>query len=149
MCFWSVVKCQWYSTQMFWIYSSNFAPLSCIDPWLKLLGNKIDINVMKWNKIFCNLATFKDTIILNFSKSRKGTHFVKFLRRLIEYIKVRLRVQHVVQESPAGFLSDINTKVSFSIKNALWVLVWIWSDFSKNCCLWFLFFMNDMPLFHW
>ena len=42
---------------------------------------------------------------------RKGEHFVAFLRRLIEYVKVRLRVQHVVQESPAGFLADIATKV--------------------------------------
>ncbi|XP_023328937.1 TFIIH basal transcription factor complex helicase XPD subunit [Eurytemora carolleeae] len=47
---------------------------------------------------------------------RKGTHFVKFLRRLIEYMKVRLRVQHVVQESPAGFLADINTKVCIDRK---------------------------------
>jgi len=47
---------------------------------------------------------------------RKGTHFVKFLRRLVEYIKVRMRVQNVVQESPAGFLTDINTKVCIDRK---------------------------------
>jgi len=47
---------------------------------------------------------------------RKGSHFVKFLQRLIEYIKVRLRVQHVVQESPAGFLTDINNKVCIDRK---------------------------------
>jgi len=47
---------------------------------------------------------------------RKGAHFVKFLRRLIEYIKVRLRAQHVVQESPAGFLADINNKVCIDRK---------------------------------
>jgi len=47
---------------------------------------------------------------------RKGTHFVKFLQRLIEYMKVRLRVQHVVQESPAGFLSDIYNKVCIDRK---------------------------------
>merc|ERR1740131_845557 len=47
---------------------------------------------------------------------RKGAHFVKFLHRLIEYMKVRLRVQHVVQESPAGFLSDINSKVCIDRK---------------------------------
>ena len=61
-------------------------------------------------KILKAIALYKN---LKFSKSRKGTHFVKFLRRLIEYMKVRLRVQHVVQESPAGFLADINAKVSF------------------------------------
>ena len=36
---------------------------------------------------------------------RKGEHFVAFMRRFVEYMKTRLRVQHVVQESPAGFLS--------------------------------------------
>jgi len=47
---------------------------------------------------------------------RKGEHFVAFLRRLIEYVKVRLRVQHVVQESPAGFLTDIQKKVCIERK---------------------------------
>jgi len=47
---------------------------------------------------------------------RKGEHFVTFLRRLIEYVKVRLRVQHVVQESPAGFLQDIASKVCIERK---------------------------------
>jgi len=47
---------------------------------------------------------------------RKGEHFVAFLRRLIEYVKVRLRVQHVVQESPAGFLTDIQRKVCIERK---------------------------------
>ena len=47
---------------------------------------------------------------------RKGEHFVAFLRRLIEYVKVRLRVQHVVQESPAGFLADIASKVCIERK---------------------------------
>ena len=36
---------------------------------------------------------------------RKGEHFVAFMRRFVEYMKTRLRVQHAVQESPAGFLS--------------------------------------------
>ena len=40
---------------------------------------------------------------------RKGEHFVAFMRRFVEYMKTRLRVQHVVQESPAGFLSGKNS----------------------------------------
>merc|ERR1719270_130542 len=47
---------------------------------------------------------------------RKGEHFVVFMRRLIEFIKVRMRVQHVVQESPAGFLADIQRKVCIERK---------------------------------
>ena len=47
---------------------------------------------------------------------RKGEHFVAFMKRLVEYLKTRLRVQHVVQESPAGFLSDIARKVCIERK---------------------------------
>jgi DNA excision repair protein ERCC-2 len=43
---------------------------------------------------------------------RKGEHFVAFMKRLVEYLKTRLRARHVVQESPAGFLKDIAAKVS-------------------------------------
>ena len=58
------------------------------------------------------LLAFRFTI----SFFRKGEHFVVFMRRLIEFIKVRMRVQHVVQESPAGFLSDIQRKVCIERK---------------------------------
>lgn len=47
---------------------------------------------------------------------RTAEHFVAFLKRVVEYIKTRLRVQHVVQESPAGFLRDIHTKVCIDRK---------------------------------
>ena len=47
---------------------------------------------------------------------RKGEHFVAFMKRLVEYLKTRLRVQHVVQESPAGFLADIAKRVCIERK---------------------------------
>lgn len=47
---------------------------------------------------------------------RTAEHFISFLKRFIEYLKVRLRVQHVVQESPAGFLKDCNQKVCIDRK---------------------------------
>lgn len=47
---------------------------------------------------------------------RTGEHFVSFLKRFIEYLKVRLRVQHVQQESPAGFLKDCFQKVCIERK---------------------------------
>ncbi|XP_015599647.1 general transcription and DNA repair factor IIH helicase subunit XPD [Cephus cinctus] len=47
---------------------------------------------------------------------RKAEHFVSFLKRFVEYLKTRLRVQHVVQESPAIFLRDIQTKVCIERK---------------------------------
>ena len=47
---------------------------------------------------------------------RNAEHFVAFMKRVIEYVKTRLRVQHVVQESPAGFLRDIHAKVCIDRK---------------------------------
>ncbi|XP_032673309.1 general transcription and DNA repair factor IIH helicase subunit XPD [Odontomachus brunneus] len=47
---------------------------------------------------------------------RNAEHFVSFLKRFVEYLKTRLRVQHVVQESPAAFLRDIQAKVSIERK---------------------------------
>lgn len=47
---------------------------------------------------------------------RTAEHFISFLKRFIEYLKVRLRIQHVVQESPAGFLKDCYQKVCIERK---------------------------------
>lgn len=47
---------------------------------------------------------------------RTADHFLSFMRRLVEYIKTRLRVQHVIQETPARFLKDINQSVCIERK---------------------------------
>ncbi|GBP79904.1 General transcription and DNA repair factor IIH helicase subunit XPD [Eumeta japonica] len=47
---------------------------------------------------------------------RNAEHFLGFLKRFVEYIKTRLRIQHVVQESPAGFLKDVASKVCIERK---------------------------------
>lgn len=47
---------------------------------------------------------------------RKADHFIIFLKRFLEYVKTRLRVQHKVQESPPSFLKDIATKVCIDRK---------------------------------
>lgn len=47
---------------------------------------------------------------------RKAEHFVSFLKRFVEYLKMRLRIQHVVQESPVTFLRDIQTKICIERK---------------------------------
>ncbi|KAJ3086145.1 DNA-dependent ATPase of the nucleotide excision repair factor 4 complex, partial [Quaeritorhiza haematococci] len=38
---------------------------------------------------------------------RRAEHFVAFLRRFIEYLKTRMRVMHVVAESPTSFLQHL------------------------------------------
>ncbi|XP_057323789.1 general transcription and DNA repair factor IIH helicase subunit XPD [Microplitis mediator] len=47
---------------------------------------------------------------------RNAEHFVSFLKRFVEYLKTRLRVQHVVQETPALFLRDLQGKVCIERK---------------------------------
>ncbi|XP_034940132.1 general transcription and DNA repair factor IIH helicase subunit XPD [Chelonus insularis] len=47
---------------------------------------------------------------------RNAEHFVSFLKRFVEYLKTRLRVQHVVQESPTIFLRDVQNKVCIERK---------------------------------
>lgn len=47
---------------------------------------------------------------------RNAEHFCSFLKRFIEYLKTRLRVQHVIQESPALFLKDVQSKVCIERK---------------------------------
>ncbi|XP_048355261.1 general transcription and DNA repair factor IIH helicase subunit XPD isoform X1 [Sphaerodactylus townsendi] len=47
---------------------------------------------------------------------RTAEHFVGFLKRFLEYLKSRLRVHHVVQESPPSFLKDVFEKVCIERK---------------------------------
>lgn len=47
---------------------------------------------------------------------RQAGHFVNFMRRFIEYLKTRLRVQHVVQETPPSFLQHIFQQVCIERK---------------------------------
>jgi len=47
---------------------------------------------------------------------RNSDHFLMFVKRFNEYLKSRLRVQHVVQETPPSFLKDCQTKVCIERK---------------------------------
>ncbi|XP_067947764.1 general transcription and DNA repair factor IIH helicase subunit XPD-like [Watersipora subatra] len=47
---------------------------------------------------------------------RQADHFLVFMKRFMEYMKTRLRVQHVIQESPASFLKDCQNKVCIERK---------------------------------
>lgn len=38
---------------------------------------------------------------------RRAEHFVAFLKRFIEYLKTRMRVLYVIQETPPSFLSHL------------------------------------------
>ena len=47
---------------------------------------------------------------------RNAEHFISFLKRFCEYLKTRLRVQHVVSETPPSFLKDCQQKVCIERK---------------------------------
>jgi DNA excision repair protein ERCC-2 len=47
---------------------------------------------------------------------RNSDHFIVFMKRFNEYLKSRLRVQHVVQETPPSFLKDCQQKVCIERK---------------------------------
>lgn len=47
---------------------------------------------------------------------RSSEHFLTFIKRFLDYVKSRLRVQHVVQESPAAFLKNVFQKVAIDRK---------------------------------
>ena len=38
---------------------------------------------------------------------RKAEHFVAFLKRFVEYLKTRMKVLHVISETPASFLQHL------------------------------------------
>lgn len=42
---------------------------------------------------------------------RSADSFLSFLRRFLEYVKLRLRIAHVVHETPVAFLRDCLEKV--------------------------------------
>lgn len=64
----------------------------------------------------CPLHLFLNFVEVVPGNIRNAEHFVSFLKRFVEYLKTRLRVQHVVQESPAGFLKDLQSKVCIERK---------------------------------
>jgi DNA excision repair protein ERCC-2 len=47
---------------------------------------------------------------------RKAEHFLIFMKRFLEYVKARLKIQHKIQESPSSFLTDIYNKVCIDRK---------------------------------
>ena len=47
---------------------------------------------------------------------RIAEHFIRFLRRFLEYLKTRMRIQHATQESPAIFLKDAQQKACIERK---------------------------------
>jgi DNA excision repair protein ERCC-2 len=84
----------------------------------KLVEGLRDANIARETDQFLANPVLPDDILQEAipGNIRNAEHFVVFLKRLLEYVKSRLRVQHVLQESPAAFLKDIATKVCIERK---------------------------------
>lgn len=47
---------------------------------------------------------------------RRAEHFIAFMRRLIEYLRTRIRVRQVESETPQAFLHHLNQAIAMEIK---------------------------------
>lgn len=87
-----------------------------------ILSNPILPDEVLQGNIIISLSIHIKNNLINFiaevvpGNIRNAEHFISFLKRFVEYLKTRLRVQHVVQESPAGFLKDVQAKVCIERK---------------------------------
>ncbi|CAL8110123.1 unnamed protein product [Orchesella dallaii] len=88
------------------------------EEYQRLVEGLKDANVARETDIVLANPVLPDEILQEAvpGNIRNAEHFVFFMKKLVEYIKMRLRVQHVVQESPAGFLKDINGKICIDRK---------------------------------
>ena len=88
------------------------------EEYMRLVDGLKDANIARETDQFLANPVLPDDILQEAipGNIRNAEHFVLFLKRFLEYVKSRLRVQHVSQESPASFLKDIATKVCIERK---------------------------------
>ncbi|CAG9836890.1 unnamed protein product [Diabrotica balteata] len=85
------------------------------EEYQRLVQGLRDANVARETDVILSNPVLPDEILQEAvpGNIRNAEHFISFLKRFVEYIKTRLRVQHVVQESPVGFLKDLQSKETF------------------------------------
>lgn len=92
---------------------------------------------MCWTvRIFCFLS---ESVPGNI---RTADFFISFMRRLIDYMKMRLTVTHAVQESPAGILKDLKTRAFIDRKPLRLFLITLQTNNVIQTILWFFYNHN-------
>uniref|UniRef100_A0A3B4H0T0 General transcription and DNA repair factor IIH helicase subunit XPD n=1 Tax=Pundamilia nyererei TaxID=303518 RepID=A0A3B4H0T0_9CICH len=88
------------------------------EEYRRLVEGLKEANVARETDIYLANPVLPDEILQEAvpGSIRTAEHFVGFMRRFLEYLKSRLRVQHVVQESAPQFLKDIFEKVCIDRK---------------------------------
>uniref|UniRef100_A0A3P8TKB9 General transcription and DNA repair factor IIH helicase subunit XPD n=1 Tax=Amphiprion percula TaxID=161767 RepID=A0A3P8TKB9_AMPPE len=88
------------------------------EEYRRLVEGLKEANVARETDVYLSNPVLPDEILKEAVPGtiRTAEHFVGFLRRFLEYLKSRLRVHHVVQESAPQFLKDIFDKVCIDRK---------------------------------
>ncbi|XP_074630565.1 general transcription and DNA repair factor IIH helicase subunit XPD-like isoform X2 [Acropora palmata] len=84
----------------------------------KLVQGLRDINAARETDMVLSNPVLPDEVLEEAvpGNIRQAEHFVNFMRRFVEYLKTRLRVQHVIQESPPSFLQHVFQQVCIERK---------------------------------
>ncbi|XP_048837206.1 general transcription and DNA repair factor IIH helicase subunit XPD [Brienomyrus brachyistius] len=88
------------------------------EEYRRLVEGLKEANVARETDIYLSNPVLPDEILQEAvpGSIRTAEHFVGFMKRFLEYLKSRLRIQHVVQESSPQFLKDIFEKVCIDRK---------------------------------
>ncbi|CCJ29560.1 unnamed protein product [Pneumocystis jirovecii] len=75
----------------------------------KLVEGLREIEKIKENDIFITNSILSDDLLKEAipGNIRKAEHFVAFLKRFVEYMKTRMKVLHVIAETPLSFLQHL------------------------------------------
>lgn len=90
----------------------------------KLVQGLRDINAARETDMVLSNPVLPDEVLEEAvpGNIRQAEHFVNFMRRFVEYLKTRLRVQHVIQESPPSFLQHVFQQVCIERKPLRYLL---------------------------
>lgn len=79
------------------------------EEYRRLVEGLKEANVARETDVYMGNPVLPDEILKEAvpGSIRTADHFVRFMKRFLEYLKSRLRVHHVVQESSPQFLKDI------------------------------------------
>uniref|UniRef100_A0A8C7JCW6 General transcription and DNA repair factor IIH helicase subunit XPD n=1 Tax=Oncorhynchus kisutch TaxID=8019 RepID=A0A8C7JCW6_ONCKI len=88
------------------------------EEYRRLVEGLKEANVARETDIYMSNPVLPDEILQEAvpGSIRTAEHFVGFMKRFLEYLKARLRIHHVVQESAPQFLKDIFEKVCIDRK---------------------------------
>ncbi|TRY99771.1 hypothetical protein DNTS_020944 [Danionella cerebrum] len=88
------------------------------EEYRRLVEGLKEANVARETDVYLSNPVLPDEILQEAvpGSIRTAEHFVGFMKRFLEYLKARLRIHHVVQESAPQFLKDIFEKVCIDRK---------------------------------